>query len=212
MDLAAMREQYERAGLDVGDLDPDPVAQFRRWFDEWLATEPYDASSMVLATVDPDGWPAARAVLLKGIDDRGFAFFTNRASDKGRDLAASPRAALTFVWAVLERQVRVVGDVTVMPGEESDAYFARRPRESRLGAWASDQSSVVADRATLETLVGEAETGFTTDVPRPPHWGGYIVAPRSIEFWQGRPNRIHDRLRYRRDDESSSWIVERLAP
>jgi pyridoxamine 5'-phosphate oxidase len=211
MDLADMREQYSDRGLLEGDLDPDPIVQFRAWFEEWAATGPYDPSTMVLSTVDGDGWPTARAVLLKGLDERGFVFYTNRRSAKGRDLRGSARAALTFVWHPIERQVRILGDVELLPADESDAYFASRPRDSQIGAWASHQSEVIGGRDELEAAVAETETTFPDEVPRPDHWGGYLVRPLSIEFWQGRRNRLHDRLRYRRAPDGA-WSVERLSP
>lgn len=205
-----MREHYSDHGLLEEDLHADPIVQFRAWFDEWAATGPYDPSSMILATVDEEGWPRARAVLLKGLDDRGFVFHTNRRSDKGIELAARPRAALTFLWHPIERQVRVAGDVELLPDDESDAYFASRPRDSQIGAWASPQSKVLSGRAELEAAVAGVEAEFPGEVPRPPHWGGYLVRPASVEFWQGRANRLHDRLRYRHVD--GEWLVERLAP
>ena len=191
--------------------------QFRRWFDEWLAAKPYDANAVILATADTDGWPSARAVLLKGLDERGFVFHTNRLSPKGLDLDASGRAALCFLWHPLERQVRVVGTVRHLPDAESDAYFASRPLGAQIAASASPQSQVVADRAELERLVAEATAGLgdtSGGVPRPSHWGGYLISPITVEFWQGRRSRLHDRLRYRRrDSESGSgWVIERLAP
>jgi pyridoxamine 5'-phosphate oxidase len=210
VDLADMREQYSDRGLSENDLDADPIAQFRIWFDEWAATGPYDPSSMIVSTVDPEGWPSARAVLLKGLDDRGFVFHTNRQSAKGRDLGRSARAALTFLWHPVERQVRVVGDVELLPDAESDAYFASRPRSSQIGAWASPQSSVIGGRDELETAVAQTTAAFPGLVPRPDHWGGYLVRPGSVEFWQGRADRLHDRLRYRR--EGDGWRIERLAP
>ena len=214
MDLAEMREQYSEAGLSEEDVADDPVDQFRRWFDEWLAARPYDANAVILATVDADGWPSARAVLLKGLDERGFVFHTNRRSAKGLDLEASARAALCFLWHPLERQVRVVGTVRHLPDDESDAYFASRPRGAQIAARASPQSQVIADRAELERLTAETEARFAddADVPRPPHWGGYLVQPEEVEFWQGRRSRMHDRLRYRRTDSSPDWVIERLAP
>ena len=214
MDLAEMREQYSEVGLGEEDVADDPVDQFRRWFDEWLAAEPYDANAVTLATVDADGWPSARAVLLKGLDERGFVFHTNRRSSKGLDLEASPRAALCFLWHPLERQVRVVGTVQHLPDDESDAYFASRPRGAQIAACASPQSQVIADRAELERLTAETEDRFAddADVPRPAHWGGYLVRPLEVEFWQGRRSRMHDRLRYRRSDSSPAWMIERLAP
>lgn len=205
-----MREQYSEHGLSEDDLDPDPITQFRIWFEQWAATGPYDASSMIVSTVDEDGWPSARTVLLKGLDERGFVFHTNRRSAKGRHLNRSPRAALTFLWHPVERQVRVVGEVDLLPDEESDAYFASRPRASQIGALVSPQSEVIAGRAEVERAVTEAEAAHPGAVPRPTHWGGYVVRPLSVEFWQGRAHRLHDRLRYRR--EGASWIVERLAP
>ncbi len=217
--IAEMREQYSSQGLSEGDLADDPITQFRCWFDEWLAAEPYDANAVIVATVDADGWPSARAVLLKGVDERGFVFHTNRRSPKGLDLDRSHKAALCFLWHPLERQVRVVGSVTHLPVDESDAYFASRPRGSQIAAWASPQSQVIPDRAELQRLTAVAEARFSAEagVTRPPHWGGYLVQPHTVEFWQGRRSRLHDRLRYRRpdpstDDVSASWVIERLAP
>ncbi len=210
MDLAAMREHYGDTGLHEDDLATDPIVQFRRWFEQWTGTEPYDATAVVLATVDNDGWPSARAVLLKGVDQRGFTFHTNRESAKGADLAGSGRGALCFLWHPLERQVRVVGRVQHLPEGESDAYFASRPRGSQIAAWASPQSAVVTDRAQLEQLVAATEKRFPESVPRPSFWGGYLLRPETVEFWQGRRNRLHDRLRYR--SVGTDWVVERLAP
>lgn len=210
MDLARMRELYGDVGLSEDDLDPDPIVMFRNWYDQWSVTGPYDASAVVLATVSADGRPSARAVLLKSFDERGFVFHTNHDSAKGRDLRISGRAALCFLWHPVERQVRVVGEARHLPGDESDAYFASRPRGAQLAAWASPQSQVVADRAELERRMAAVAERFEAEVPRPPHWGGYLVDPTEIEFWQGRPNRFHDRLRYRRS--ASGWTIERLAP
>ena len=216
MDLAEMREQYSEVGLREEDVADDPIVQFQRWLEEWLSAKPYDANAVILATTDADGWPSARAVLLKGLDERGFVFHTNRRSAKGLDLDRSHRASLCFLWHPLERQVRVVGTAEHLPDDESDAYFASRPRGAQIAASASPQSEAIADRAELERLTAEAEARFATSgtVPRPPHWGGYLVRPVTVEFWQGRRSRLHDRLRYRRSDQAAGadWVIERLAP
>ena len=205
-----MREQYGREGLDIVDVAADPMTQFMAWFDAWAATDPFDANTLVLSTVDSEGWPAARAVLLKGVDERGLVFYTNHRSAKGLQLDSTGRAALTFVWREIERQVRFVGHVEHVADEEADAYFRSRPRGAQIGAWASDQSNLLESRAVLEAQVAATEQRFPAEIPRPTHWGGYLIRPRSVEFWQGRPSRLHDRIRYRWGGDT--WIIERLAP
>ena len=203
-----------RAGLSEADAHPDPFVQFERWFKEALAAELPLANAMTLATVSPQGAPDARAVLLKGVDDGGFVFYTNYDSRKGRQLAARPEACLVFLWSPLERQVRIEGSVAKVSAAESDAYFASRPAGARLSAWASAQSEKVADRGFLEKSLENFESKFGNQPPRPPHWGGYRVIPARIEFWQGRADRLHDRLLYRRDGpgNAGAWTIERLAP
>ena len=211
VDVAARRAEYEGRGLDVGDLDPDPIVQFRRWMADAEEAKLVEPTAMALATAGANAMPTNRFVLLRGLDERGFAFYTNHLSEKGTELAANPRAALLFGWLALHRQVRVSGDVEQFDDAEADAYFAGRPRGSQLGAWASPQSVVVVDRAEIDRLVADAEKRFGDGpVPRPEFWGGYRVRPEAVEFWQGRPNRLHDRLRYRRDGDA--WVIERLAP
>ena len=213
MNVADLRREYQRAVLTETEVDPDPVRQFDRWLKEAIAAELPEPTAMTLATVDGEGRPDARIVLLKGADASGFVFFTNYASRKGEELERHPAATLLFHWVELERQVRVEGAAAKVAPEDSDAYFASRPREARLGAWASPQSRVIPDRAWLEAAVAAARERFAPlgeAVPRPPHWGGYRVAPQAIEFWQGRASRLHDRLRYLR--EGSVWRIERLAP
>jgi pyridoxamine 5'-phosphate oxidase len=197
--------------LNETDIAPDPLQQFEKWFGEALASEVPEADAMTLATVTPEFGPDARIVLLKGFDSNGFVFYTNFQSRKAKELAANAQACLLFYWLPVKRQVRVEGTVERVSDEESDAYFQTRPWGSKLGAWASDQSEVVESRTELEKRFAEYELKFGDDVPRPPHWGGYRLKPTSIEFWQGRENRLHDRLRYRLQADGS-WLVERLAP
>jgi len=213
VNIAELRREYQRASLTEADVDRDPLRQFQRWLHEAVQAELPEPTAMTLATVAADGAPAARIVLLKGVDERGFLFFTNYQSRKGVEIAARPSAALLFYWVELERQVRIEGTVSKAASEESDAYFATRPHLARLGAWASPQSRVIPDRDWLEHEFAAARERFALEVervPRPPHWGGYRVAPVVIEFWQGRASRLHDRLRYRR--EEAHWRLERLAP
>jgi len=205
------RKDFDRLSLTEGELDPDPIRQFRCWFEAATLSEIPEPNAMVLATASPDGRPSARIVLLRGYDEQGFVFFTNYDSRKGRELAANPHAALVFHWHDLERQVRVEGPVVQVSAEESDAYFQSRPAGSRLGAWASRQSEVIADREILEARVRALEIQYADGrIPRPEHWGGYRVIPTVLEFWQGRPSRLHDRLRYTRS--AGGWLIERLAP
>ena len=211
MSIADLRREYTKGGLTEAGADADPLRQFRIWFDQALVAGLYEPNAMTLATSTLEGAPSARIVLLKGFDERGFAFFTNYDSRKGRDLAVNPRAALVLYWAELERQVRIEGTVERVSEADSDAYHATRPRGSQLGAWTSWQSEVIADRGVLEERLREIEARFASGpAPRPPHWGGYRLVPEIIEFWQGRPNRLHDRLRYRRVE--GAWVRERLAP
>jgi pyridoxamine 5'-phosphate oxidase len=201
----------EPPSLAEADLAADPVTQFQVWLSAALAAGVAEPNAMALATADADGRPAVRMVLLKVADARGFAFFTNRESAKGRDLAANPRAALCFHWDEVQRQVTVRGPVEPVPDDEADAYFASRPLGSRYGAWASRQSTVIAGREVLDEALAAAQERFAAEaVPRPPYWGGYRVVPEAVEFWQGRPDRLHDRLRYRRDGDA--WTIERLSP
>lgn len=210
MKLAELRQEYMRAGLAEAEAHEDPFHQFELWFNEALAAALPLANAMTLATVRKDGRPNARVVLLKGVEQGGFVFYTNYESTKGRELAERPEACLVFLWTELERQVRIEGRVETVTEADSDAYFATRPLGARLSAWASAQSARVADRLTLERALEAARQRFGESPPRPPHWGGYRVAPDRFEFWQGRPSRLHDRLRYRLDD--GRWARERLAP
>ncbi len=210
--LSDLRREYAVGGLDESDLTPDPIAMFRRWLHDATVASLHEPNAMVLATVSGDGLPSSRMVLLKGLDDRGFAFFTNYQSRKADELAANPACALLFPWHALERQVRVEGRATRLSAEENAAYFGSRPRASQIGAWASPQSQVVASRTALDERYDAAAARFGEDgdVPVPPYWGGYRVAPEAVELWQGRRGRMHDRIRYRRDGDG--WVTERLAP
>jgi len=211
--IASLRLDYARARLGPEDVSASPIAQLERWLAEALEAEAAEPTAMTLATATPDGEPNARVVLLKGIDAKGLVFYTNYESAKGRELAANPRAVLVAFWRELERQVRVGGHVTKVSREESEAYFRSRPLGSQLGAWASAQSEVVAGREVIEAQYAEAQARFAGgDVPLPPFWGGYRLEPRWMEFWQGRPSRLHDRLRYTRDADRDTWRLERLSP
>ena len=212
MTLADLRKEYSLAGLSEKDVARDPYRQFEKWFQEAEAAKIHEPNAAVLATAARDGRPSARMVLLKAVDGRGFVFYTNYHSRKGRELEGNPRAAYLFPWVALERQVVVEGAVAKVAREESEAYFHSRPRASQLAAWASPQSSIISGRDVLEDAMRAVERKYSgVEAPLPPNWGGFRIIPDSVEFWQGRRNRLHDRLRYRRD-EAGAWIVERLAP
>jgi len=204
-------DQYTRGALDEANTDKDPFQQFAAWFADVHATGAPEPNAMTVASSTPDGYPSARVVLLKGFDERGFVFYTNYQSRKGRELEDNPRAALVFFWPTLERQVRVTGTVRHVSRDETDRYFRSRPRGSQLGAWASRQSTVVEGRAEVENRLTTLDAAYGEDVPTPPHWGGYRVVPDTFEFWQGRPNRLHDRLQYIREIDRG-WRIERLSP
>ncbi|GAP98296.1 pyridoxamine 5'-phosphate oxidase [Leptolyngbya sp. NIES-2104] len=209
--IADLRKDYTKETLNESEVDPNPFVQFRRWFDQAVNAELPEPNAMTVATASKDGIPAARIVLLKALDDRGFTFFTNYNSAKGKELEANPQAALVFLWTELERQVRIVGTVEKITSEESDGYFFSRPHNSRLGAWASNQSEVIPNRDVLEQNLAALKLEYENqEVPRPSHWGGFRVIPREIEFWQGRSSRLHDRLRYR--FQNGAWIIDRLSP
>jgi pyridoxamine 5'-phosphate oxidase len=215
MDIAHLRIDYKRETLDESQVDADPLRQSAAWFAAAATAKLPEPNAMTLATVDADLRPSARIVLLKEFDPRGFVFYTNYASRKGDALARNPRAALLFHWVELERQVRIEGATRKVAGAESDAYFAERPRASRLGAWASPQSRPIGGRAEIEARFARVERKYEAagaNIPRPRHWGGYRLVPEAIEFWQGRPSRLHDRIRYRRESPDGAWIIERLAP
>jgi len=235
MAIADLRREYSLTGLRRSDLEADPIAQFKKWYDQatgarasgrvrgffirlykklLLASgaEPLDLTAMTLATADKQGRPSARVVLLKGVDQRGFIFYTNYESRKGQELAENPQAALVLYWPDQERQVCMAGEISKLPSAESDAYFKTRPRGSQLAAWASKQSATIQDRAVLEEAWKQIEAQYTDrEPPRPPFWGGYLLSPSRIEFWQGRPNRLHDRFRYTRQQDKT-WVIERLSP
>lgn len=209
--IADLRLNYTRQQLNESEVDPDPIRQFQIWFEQAVSAQLLEPNAMTLATASREGVPSARIVLLKGVDPRGFVFYTNYESRKGRELADNPRAALVFLWNVLERQVRIEGTVERVSDQETNAYFHSRPLESQLGAWASNQSQVIPGRPVLEQRFQAFKQKYQNqEVPRPPQWGGYRVVPHLIEFWQGRPNRLHDRLCYRL--EGTRWVIERLAP
>lgn len=215
MDLSSLREEYGRGGLDLPDLADEPVTMFERWFEQAAAAGVHEPNAMVLATATPTGVPSSRMVLLKEVGADGFVFFTNHGSRKGEELAANPRCALLFPWHPLERQVRVEGSAVRLDAERVAAYFHSRPRGAQLGAWSSAQSRPVASRAELAAAYASVQERFGADegdgeVPVPPEWGGYRVVPEVVEFWQGRPGRMHDRLVYRRDGDG--WTTQRLAP
>lgn len=210
--LAELRRDYTLQELSETDVNLNPFKQFQKWFDHSLAAQLPEPNAMTLATAAQDGKPSARIVLLKAYDERGFVFYTNYKSHKGQELADNPQAALVFWWAELERQVRIEGCVQKVSDQESDEYFHSRPVTSRLGAWVSEQSRVISSREVLALRLQELKTEYENQhIPRPPHWGGYRVIPTVIEFWQGRPSRLHDRLNYRRGD-NDSWLIERLSP
>jgi len=211
MPIADLRRSYTLAGLRRAGLDPDPIAQFGKWLQQTIDAQMLEPTAMTLATVGKSGRPSARIVLLKGVDERGLIFYTNYESRKARELAENPQGALVFYWAELERQVRVTGVVSSISREESEAYFKTRPRGHQLGAWVSTQSDVIASRGVLEERLELFEQKYPDTVPLPPFWGGYILSPTEIEFWQGRQNRLHDRFRYTKQ-ANGNWLIERLAP
>jgi pyridoxamine 5'-phosphate oxidase len=210
MDVAHLRLDYARESLTERDVDPDPILQFEKWFEEALHAGLIEPNAMTLATSTRDGHPSARVVLLKGADANGFVFFTDYRSRKGAELDTNPHVSLCFWWDALQRQVRISGTAVRVSREETAAYFHTRPHGSRVGAWASQQSATLASREMLEKEVERLERAYPDDVPLPPHWGGYRVTPDSIEFWQGRPSRLHDRIVYARD--GSAWKIGRLSP
>jgi pyridoxamine 5'-phosphate oxidase len=210
--IADLRIEYKRHSLNENDIQANPIRQFDQWWSEAISSQIDEVNAMTLATASSDGLPAARIVLLKGYDDAGFVFFSNYQSFKGQQLEENPRACLVFFWKELERQVRITGLIEKVSAEESDLYFASRPESSRIGAWASPQSQVIQDRTILEKNEAELTKAFAgKPIPRPLHWGGYRVKPVNIEFWQGRPSRLHDRIQYSLGD-NGHWIIERLAP
>ncbi len=212
-DWASRRVDYETAGLDVGDVDSSPLVQWQQWYDQAVQAGCVEPHAFVLSTVDDEGWPQSRYLLVRGADQRGFSFFTNYESAKSAQLSAEPRASMLFTWLQLHRQVRITGVVERLPDAESDEYYHSRPRASQIGAWASPQSQVLPSRDFLEERVVRFEQTFAgvDEVPRPAYWGGWMLRTVSYEFWQGRPSRLHDRLRYRRGPDNE-WIIERLAP
>jgi len=211
MSISSIRKDYQLQSLDFTDVAETPLLQFEKWWNEAASSSIEEVNAMTLATVNADGKPSARIVLLKGFDENGLVFFTNYLSEKGQSIRANPNVSLVFFWKELERQVRVEGICIPVSESESDEYFMSRPIGSRLGAWASPQSTVISSRSVLDQNLDEVTTKYAyRDVPRPEHWGGYRVVPEMIEFWQGRPSRLHDRIRYRKNEVQ--WLIERLAP